>query len=93
MATEKSWRLFCSHGIALFYIAQHPDCTVQDISDALVVTPRTAWSLIGDLRRAGLMKVRKDGRRHRYSLDGDGRLPDPVLSHLTLGQIMRVLTS
>jgi len=91
MPARKSWRLFCSHGAVLFYIAQHPACTISEIASALVVTPRTVWRLVGDLKRSGLIQTRKDGRRHHYWLEPEGRLPDPVLSHLNLRQIMSVL--
>ncbi len=45
MAGQTSLRLVCSHGAALFYIAQHPDCTISDLAEALVVTRRTdSWA-------------------------------------------------
>ncbi len=91
MAGQASWRLFCSHGTILFYIARHSGCTTREIADGLMVTQRTAWGLMNDLKRAGLIEVRREGRLHRYSINGDARLPDPVLSHLTLGQLVAVL--
>jgi DNA-binding MarR family transcriptional regulator len=53
------------HG-ALFYIyiAQHPDCTVSDIADAIAITRRTFWGLMGDLRRAGLVDATREGKQH-----------------------------
>lgn len=85
------WRLFCSHGTILFYVARHPGCTIREIADALALTRRTVWGLIGDLRRAGLITVRREGRRHHYSVDAEGRFPDPILSHLSLGEAMRAI--
>ena len=90
---EAGWRLLCSHGGALVYIARHPGCTAEDVSAALVVTPRTVWRLIGDLKREGLIRVRKEGKRHRYSINEQGHLPDPALSGLTLSQLRTVLTA
>jgi hypothetical protein len=92
MAAARPWRMFCSHGVALFYVALHPACTVDDIAVALVVTPKTAWRLALDLRRAGLIRVRREGRRHRYWPEGEGRLPDPLLSHVTLRQLANSLS-
>lgn len=92
MPARMPWRLFCSHGTVLFYIARYPGCTIGDIAGALVVTPRTVWRLVGDLKRSGLIKTRSDGRRHRYWLEDEGRLPDPALSHLNLRQIMSILS-
>ena len=91
MNSEKSWRLFCSHGAVLFYIARNPGCTVDDISGALVVTSRTAWRLVRDLRGSGLVSAHADGRRHRYRIEEESRLPDPALSHLKLRELMSAL--
>ena len=88
---KQAWRLFCSHGTVLFYIANHPDCTISDIADALAVTPRTVWGLIGDLKRAGLVNFRRDGRRHYYTINRSGRFPDPLISHLTLDQALKAI--
>ncbi len=93
MTSRKSLRLFCSHGAALFYIALHPGCTSQDLTDAFVVTKRTIWGLIGDLKDAGLINIRKEGRVNHYTIKEDAPFPDPVLSHATLGHVFRVLSA
>jgi DNA-binding transcriptional ArsR family regulator len=90
--SKQAWRLFCSHGTVLFYIARHPDCTISDIADALAVTPRTVWSLIGDLKRAGLVAFRREGRHQHYTINRAGRFPDPLLSHLTLDDALKAIT-
>ncbi len=89
--SQASWRLFCSHGTVLFYVACHPGCTIRDIAHALALTQRTVWGLIGDLRRAGLLIVSRQGRRHAYTIDRVGRFPDPLISHLTLGQALEAI--
>jgi DNA-binding transcriptional ArsR family regulator len=91
IGSTASWRLFCSHGTLLFFVACHPGCTTSDISDALALTPRTVWGLIGDLRRAGLLIVSRKGRRHIYTVDRTGRFPDPLIAHLTLGQALEAI--
>jgi hypothetical protein len=91
MAGQASLRLFCSHGAALFYIAQHPDCTIRDLADALVVTRRTVWGLITDLKRGNLLNIRKEGRIHHYSIRDEAPFPDPLLSHLTVGRLFQAL--
>lgn len=89
--SNKAWRLFCSHGTVLFYIARHPNCMISEIADALAVTPRTVWGLIGDLKRAGLVDSRREGKRHYYTINGAGRFPDPVISHLTLDDALKAI--
>lgn len=92
MALQGSPRLLCSHGGALYYIASHPDCTISDLADAFFLTRRTVWSLVGELRRSGLINVRKEGRRHHYSIREDASFPDPLLSHATIGQFFQALS-
>jgi len=91
MALQASPRLLCSHGGALFYIASHPGGTINDLADALFVTRRTVWGLVGELKRAGLINIRKEGRRHHYSIKEGAPFPDPLLSHATLGQFFQAL--
>ncbi len=91
MVHQSALRLFCSHGSALLFIALHPDCTVHDLAEALVLTRRRVWALVSDLKRGDLISTRREGRRHHYSINEDAPIPDPILSHLTLGRISQTL--
>src|SRR3972149_3993946 len=90
-SNEPTWRVFSSHGTALFYIAQQPGCTAADLAAALVVSGRTARAIIGHLKRADLIRVRKDGNHPRYWINGHARFPDPVLSHTTLRPLVSIV--
>jgi DNA-binding transcriptional regulator LsrR (DeoR family) len=80
-----------SHGSVLFYVAVNPDCTITEIADDMALTRRTVWGLIGDLRRAGMLHVRKDGRRHHYAVNLDAPFLHPSVNgyalRVVLGQI------
>ena len=67
----RPWRLLTSHGLVLFYIGVRPDCTIQEISDGLSLTSRTVYGVVGELRSERMVNVRKDGRRHHYSVNYD----------------------
>ena len=86
-----TFRLFSSHGIVLIYIAVCPDSTIQQIADDLALTRRTVWSLIADLRRAGMLAVRKNGRRHHYTVNLDAPFLHPTLNGYTLRPILAQL--
>jgi len=77
---QKSWYLLSSHGAVLFYIAVHPGCTIQEITDDMCLTRRTVWGLIGDLRRANMLHVERDGRRHHYTVDLDSEFKHPIMT-------------
>jgi len=82
------WYLVSSHGSILFYIAVHPECTIRQIADDMALTQRTIWGLIGDLRRAGMLHVRRDGRRHHYTVNLDAPFRHPILKDLTLRVVL-----
>ncbi len=78
MAIQNHWYIVTSHGAVLFYVALNPDCSIRDIADAMSLTRRTVWGIIGDLRRAGMLHVRKNGRRHHYRVNLDATISDPT---------------
>ena len=92
MTIENHWYLVSSHGAILFYVAVNPDCTIKEIAEAMSLTRRTVWGVIGDLRRAGMLHIRKEGRRHHYTVNMDAPFRHPVLNgyslRLVLGQLV-----
>jgi len=88
MTIENHWYLVSSHGAILFYIAVNPECTIKEIAEAMSLTRRTVWGVIGDLRRAGMLHIRKEGRRHHYTVNLDAPFKHPVLNGFNLGLIL-----
>ena len=82
------WYLVSSHGAVLFYIAVHPECTIRKISDDMALTQRTVWGLIGDLRRAEMLNVRREGRRHHYTVNLEAPFRHPIIKDLTLKNVL-----
>ena len=82
------WYLVSSHGSVLFYVAVHPECTIRQIADDMSLTQRTVWGLIGDLRRAEMLHVRREGRRHHYTVNLDAPFRHPILNGLTLRVVL-----
>lgn len=85
---QNDWYLVSSHGAVLFCIAAQEGCTVNDLADRLFLTRRTVWGVIGDLRRAGMLEIRKNGRVHHYSVNLDAPFPHPTLEGYTLRPIL-----
>jgi DNA-binding transcriptional ArsR family regulator len=80
----RSFYLVSSHGAVLFHVAVNPDCTINDIAEAMALTRRTIWGLIGDLRRGGMLHVRKQGRRHYYTVNLDAPFLHPSVNGYTV---------
>ena len=85
------WYVLSSHGIVLLYIGLNPDCTNREISEGLFLTRRTIWGIIGDLRRGDMIHVRKDGRRHHYTLNFDGELRHSIFQGHTVRSLLLLL--
>ena len=85
---DNGWHHVSSHGTVLFCIAANQDCTISDLSESLFLTRRTVWGIVGDLRRAGMLNVRKNGRRHHYSVNLDAPFRHPVLRGITLRHVL-----
>lgn len=82
------WSLLSPHGHVLFFIALCPESTVKDIARAIGHSERQMWSIIQALRRSGVLRVRKNGRRHHYSVDLDAPLLHPTIVGLTLRPVV-----
>jgi DNA-binding MarR family transcriptional regulator len=85
---ENGWYIWSSHGSILFYIAANPGSTIQEIADGLCLTTRTIWGVVGDLRRAGMLDVEKDGRKHRYHVNLDAQFRHPTIHGVTLRALL-----
>ena len=67
--------------------------SVRDIAEALFLTRRTIWGIVGDLRKGGMIHVRKEGRRHHYSLNFDARLRHPIFEGHTVISLLQLLAA
>ncbi len=85
---QTDWYHVSSHGAVLFCIAAYPGCTVTDLAESLCLTRRTIWGIVGDLRRAGMLGVRKNGRVHHYEVNLDAPLRLRIVKSRTLRDIL-----
>ncbi len=88
MTIENHWYLVSSHGAVLFYIAVNPDITIPEIAEAMSLTRRTVWGIVGDLRRANMLHIRREGRRHHYTVNLDAPFTHPVLNGFSLRLVL-----
>lgn len=85
---DPQWYLTSSRGTVLFHIAANPECTIDGIANALCLTRRAVWANIGDLRRTGMIHVRKDGRRHHYTVNLDAPFFHPTILGYSLRRFL-----
>jgi len=82
------WSLLSPQGHVLFYIALCPDSTTKDIARAIGHTERQIWSIIQNLKARRMLHVRRNGRRHHYTINLDAPLLHPTIQGLTLRPVM-----
>jgi predicted transcriptional regulator len=58
------------------------------MANALDRTERSVWGIIKRLRSQGMVKMRRKGRRHHYSIKLDAPFLHPTLKGLTLRPMM-----
>lgn len=87
----QQWIITSSRGTVLFHIAAYPECTANDIADALYLTRRSVWGAIGDLRRAGMVYVKKSGRRNHYTVNLDAPFLHPTITGYSLRRVLAQL--
>ena len=65
------WTLLAGHGHVLVEIARDPRARMRDIAAAAGIAERTAQAIVADLEAAGYLTRTRDGRRVRYTVNGD----------------------
>jgi DNA-binding transcriptional ArsR family regulator len=82
------WYHVSSHGAVLFWIAANKGCTMNDLAEAMSLSRRQVRGIISDLRRAGMLYVQKEGRRHHYTVNLDTPFRLPALRDYTLRPVL-----
>jgi DNA-binding transcriptional regulator LsrR (DeoR family) len=85
---QNHWYLVSSHGAVLFYVAVNPGCTIREIAEQMHLTQRTVWGLIGDLRRAEMLNIDRQGRRHHYTVNLEADFRHPIIKGLSLRSVL-----
>ena len=85
------WNFLSNHGRALLCISHDPEVRLRDIAAVLGVTERSAYSIVSDLAEAGYIKKEREGRRNRYEVRHDLRLPEAPERDVAIGEVLRAL--
>jgi len=78
------------HGRVLVCMARDPRVRLRDIADALQITERSAYAIVGELVAVGCVQKQRDGRRNRYVIQRHLPLPDPAVPSRTIGEVLEL---
>lgn len=85
---HRNWSLFSAHGRVILYIALSPDCTVDEIAQALELSERGVRLILRDVRAADMVLVKRRNRRHHYRVNLDAPMLHPTIKGLTLRPLL-----
>jgi DNA-binding transcriptional ArsR family regulator len=76
------WSLLTNHGRLLLAIENEPGLRVRDMAERLILR---------DLREAGYVTSRREGRRTHYSVVPEKPMRTDYLRHQSVGQLLGLL--
>jgi predicted transcriptional regulator len=90
-APAPPWTFLTNHAHVLFCVADAPDARVRDVALRVGITERAVIRILGDLAEAGYVRVRRDGRRNRYAVNGRRPLRHPIERHRTVRDLVGLI--
>jgi DNA-binding transcriptional ArsR family regulator len=85
------WSLLTNHGRLLLAIENEPGLRVRDMAERLRLSERGVALILRDLRGAGYVTSRRDGRRVFYSVVPEKPMRTDIVQHRTVGELLRLL--
>ena len=86
------WSLLTNHGRLLLAIEDEPGLRVRDMAERLHLSERGVALILRDLREAGYVTSRREGRRVFYSVVPEKPLRSDMVAHQTVGRLLGLLT-
>jgi len=87
----ENWTFFSNNVHVLVCLTHRPQPTTRQIAAQVGITERAVQRILARLIAAGVVTVRKAGRRNRYDLDLDQKLRHPLESHKTIGEFIHLI--
>ena len=89
----RRWGLLTNHFLVLLSVALSPELRVRDIAEMVGITERATQAILRDLDVDGYIERTRIGRRNRYHVRRDASLRPPLVSSITVGDLLGVLSA
>lgn len=86
-----SWTFLTNHTHVLLCLYRQPDQRLRDVAQAVGITERMVQRIIAELSDAGYLRIQKEGRCNRYTINSKLRLRHPLEMQHTIGELLDVL--
>lgn len=87
------WTFFSNHGHVLVCLALNHEARLRDVAQDVGITERAVQKIVRDLQDAGMITIRKQGRRNRYRINRRKSLRHSLESHVTVGKLLTLITA
>jgi DNA-binding IclR family transcriptional regulator len=85
--------LLSNHGHVLVCIANDPDVRLREVAERVGITNRSAFGIVDDLARGGVIERFKVGRSNRYRVNPDAPLGHAVVAGLKVSDLLGAVTN
>lgn len=82
-----AWPFLTAHARVLACILRNPTITMKKMAAEVEVSERYVQTLLVELRAAGYLEVRREGRKKRYEVRFEKKLRHPRESHRTVAEL------
>jgi hypothetical protein len=90
-ANVSGWTFLTNHAHVLLCLHRDPDQRLRDVAGAVGITERMVQRIVAELEEAGFLRIYKEGRRNRYSIDTQLHLRHSLAQQHTIGELLNVL--
>ena len=87
----EDWTFFSNKAHVLICLTHTPQPTAREMALQVGITERAVQRILAKLVAAGVVEVRKEGRRNFHELDLNQRLRHPLESHKTIGEFIQLI--
>jgi DNA-binding MarR family transcriptional regulator len=82
------WTFLSNHAHVLICIAAEPETRMRDVAQRVGITERAVQRIIAEMEEGGYLKITREGRRNRYTIDSSRPLRHTLESHRTLAHLI-----
>jgi DNA-binding IscR family transcriptional regulator len=86
------WTFLSNHAHVLVCLAEDSDSLVREIADRVGITERRVNGIISELEAAGIVRIRKVGRRNSYTINRRAKLRHPLEAHKTVDDLLKAVS-
>lgn len=83
-----SWNFLSNYSHVLVCLSREPELRMRDVAQKVQITERAVQRIVHELEEADVLRVEREGRRKRYTINEDASLRHPLESHRTVGNLL-----